>query len=107
MKSFLTIFALLMGICHPVRTPAQVIDLDGSTTRAVVVGISDYQDPEIPDLRFADKDAQAFAGWLQSPAGGSLEEKNQAAHQQRSDRQVVLWIGCWMQARKATCHHIL
>ncbi|MBK7305036.1 MAG: hypothetical protein IPI90_17800 [Saprospiraceae bacterium] len=30
-------------------------------TYAVVVGISDYQDKDIPDLRFADKDAEAFA----------------------------------------------
>ena len=47
---------------------------NSSSTYAVVVGISDYQDEEIPDLRFADKDALAFAGFLQSPAGGSLDE---------------------------------
>lgn len=45
-------------------------------TYAVVVGISDYQDPEIPDLQFADKDAEAFANFLHSSAGGSLD----AAH---------------------------
>jgi Flp pilus assembly protein TadD len=39
-------------------------------TYAVVVGISDYQDPGIPDLRFADKDAEAFANYLRSTAGG-------------------------------------
>lgn len=43
------------------------------TTYAVVVGISDYQDKDIPDLRFADKDAEAFANFLRSPAGGSLD----------------------------------
>lgn len=42
-------------------------------TYAVVVGISDYQDAGIPDLNFADKDAEAFAEWLRSPAGGSLD----------------------------------
>ncbi|MBK6352782.1 MAG: tetratricopeptide repeat protein [Saprospiraceae bacterium] len=42
-------------------------------TYAVVVGISDYQDKDIPDLRFADKDAEAFANFLRSPAGGSLD----------------------------------
>ena len=42
-------------------------------TYAVVVGISDYQDPGIPDLRFADKDAEAFTNFLRSPAGGSLD----------------------------------
>ncbi|MFN0176401.1 MAG: tetratricopeptide repeat protein [Saprospiraceae bacterium] len=45
----------------------------GVTTRAVVIGISDYQDKDIPDLRFADKDAEAFANFLYSPAGGSLD----------------------------------
>ncbi|MBK7305027.1 MAG: caspase family protein [Saprospiraceae bacterium] len=42
-------------------------------TYAVVVGISDYQDPGIPDLRFADKDAEAFANYLKSKAGGNLD----------------------------------
>ena len=46
----------------------------GATTRAVVVGISDYQN--IPDLNFADRDAQAFADWLKSPAGGSIPQEN-------------------------------
>ena len=47
---------------------------NSGTTYAVVVGISDYQDEDIPDLRFADKDAEAFARFLQSPSGGSLDE---------------------------------
>jgi len=44
-----------------------------NSTRALVVGISDYQDPAIPNLRFAEKDAESFAGFLRSPAGGSLD----------------------------------
>jgi uncharacterized caspase-like protein len=40
---------------------------------AVVIGISDYQDKDIPDLRYADKDAEAFDNFLRSPAGGSLD----------------------------------
>lgn len=43
-------------------------------TWAVVVGISDYQEAAIPDLRFADKDAEAFAQFLRSPGGGALDE---------------------------------
>lgn len=46
---------------------------------AVVIGISDYKfdirwDPAkgIPDLKYADKDARAFAGFLKSPAGGAF-----------------------------------
>ncbi len=46
------------------------------STRAVVVGISDYQDPAIPDLQYAHRDAEAFAAWLQSPAGGSVPAEN-------------------------------
>ncbi|MCB0621539.1 MAG: hypothetical protein KDC41_23175, partial [Saprospiraceae bacterium] len=38
--------------------PAQDLSLTGSSaTYAVVVGISEYQDPEISDLQFADRDA--------------------------------------------------
>jgi len=47
-----------------------------NSTRAVVVGISNYQDDGIPDLRFADRDAEAFVAWLRSPAGGSVPERN-------------------------------
>ncbi len=38
---------------------------------AVVVGISDYQDPCIPDLRYADKDALSFANYLRTNNGRS------------------------------------
>ena len=55
----------------PLNHPA--IQPSCHSTFAVVVGISDYQDPGIPDLRFADKDAEAFANFLLSPAGGSLD----------------------------------
>ena len=67
---------LFLTVClfATLTLPAQVISLDGgTTTRAVVIGISDYQDDAIPDLRFADKDAEAFANYLRSPAGGSLD----------------------------------
>lgn len=47
--------------------------MQNSSTYAVVIGISDYQDPGIPDLRFADKDAEAFARYLRSNAGGKLD----------------------------------
>lgn len=36
---------------------------------ALVVGVSDYLDPQIPDLRFPHKDAQAFYRYLCSPQG--------------------------------------
>ena len=48
--------------------------INSKNTFAVVVGISDYQDKEIPDLRFADKDAEAFANFLRSESGGKLDD---------------------------------
>ncbi len=47
-----------------------------NSTYAVVVGISDYQSPDIPDLQFAHRDARAFADWLKSAAGGNVPESN-------------------------------
>lgn len=41
---------------------------------AVVIGISNYQNVE--KLRFADKDASAFADFLKSTAGGSVDTSN-------------------------------
>lgn len=43
---------------------------------AVVVGISDYKDPKIPDLKYADKDAQAFYDFITSPEGGDFNKEN-------------------------------
>lgn len=41
-------------------------------TRAVVVGISEYRDTTLGDLRFAHRDAEAFAAYLLSEAGGAI-----------------------------------
>ena len=54
--------------------PLESKEINSNNTYAVVVGISDYQDPEISDLQFADDDALAFAEYLQSPIGGALDE---------------------------------
>lgn len=43
---------------------------------AVVVGISDYKDPKIPDLKYADADAQSFYDFITSPIGGSFLKDN-------------------------------
>jgi len=47
-----------------------------SKTYAVVVGIAGYREKDIPQLRFANRDAEEFAGFLRSPAGGSVPEEN-------------------------------
>ena len=43
------------------------------TTYAVVIGISDYADEDIPDLQFADRDARAFSDYLLSAYSGGIE----------------------------------
>jgi Flp pilus assembly protein TadD len=53
---------------------AQQINSNQGSIYAVVVGISDYQDVDISDLKFAHKDALAFADFLNSPAGGALDD---------------------------------
>jgi len=62
-----------------------------NSTRAVVVGISDYQDDGIPDLKYADRDAEAFDRFLRSPAGGSLDDDHLKVllNQQATQAQVV------------------
>jgi tetratricopeptide (TPR) repeat protein/uncharacterized caspase-like protein len=67
----LPLFAQEKG-ASPLHPKAEIAN--SKSVRAVVIGISDYQDEKIPDLRFADRDAEAFAGWLRSSAGGALDE---------------------------------
>lgn len=43
---------------------------------AVVIGISDYKDSRIPDLQYADADAQAFYDFITSPVGGNFNKEN-------------------------------
>ena len=73
----LMVFLILVGL-QPLYSQQQTGIRIGpkSTTRAVVVGISDYEDAQIPDLMYSHKDAQAFSEYLKSQAGGSLPEEN-------------------------------
>lgn len=72
MKISLIIFSLV----NSVILFAQDLSQKEATTRALVVGISDYQDPNIPDLQFAHKDAELFAEYLTSDDGGQIPKKN-------------------------------
>ena len=78
MKIYLANLFLLLTVLSSAQekgvTPVKKLNSQTNDTYALVVGISDYQDEEIPDLNFAHTDAKAFAGFLQSPAGGSLDE---------------------------------
>src|SRR6266496_6862125 len=46
------------------------------TTYAVIVGISKYASDGITQLEYAHRDAQVFADYLKSKAGGSVPEEN-------------------------------
>ncbi|MCR9290861.1 hypothetical protein OAF63_04715 [Saprospiraceae bacterium] len=54
----------------------QSLSLNTGTTRAVVIGISDYENEKISDLKHARKDAEVFLDYLKSPVGGSIPDKN-------------------------------
>ncbi len=79
-RLFLFQFLLILTIVSLYGQPRGVTQLSSTAldsgrngeVYALVVGISDYQDPSIPDLRFADRDAEAFANFLKSDAGGRL-----------------------------------
>lgn len=65
-------FFIFLTFC--VETSAQIEPmLSKPATRAVIVGISDYEN--VADLRFAHKDASSFAEYLHSAAGGSVPEE--------------------------------
>lgn len=45
-------------------------------TRALIIGVSNYKDKDIPDLQYAHVDATAYAEFLKTPAGGKVPENN-------------------------------
>lgn len=59
------------------RPPEEIIvkpDVKLPTIWAVVVGISKYNERSL-ELRYANKDAQSFYGFLKSPQGGAVPDK--------------------------------
>ncbi|MBL7797492.1 MAG: tetratricopeptide repeat protein [Saprospiraceae bacterium] len=83
MKTIIFGIAVLLGgsLLHaqefrgaaPAKTGANTAS---GTTWAIVAGISDYQDANIPKLNYAHRDAEVFAKYLQSPSGGSLDNEH-------------------------------
>lgn len=63
---------------HPVFSPSISVGVTGERgiTRALVVGSGSYQNEEIGALPFARRDAEAFAAFLKTPAGGSVAWEN-------------------------------
>src|SRR3990172_75385 len=56
--------------------PKQYFEDNHIQRYAVVVGVSDYKDPKIPDLKYADADAHAFYDFITSPIGGNFNKEN-------------------------------
>ena len=76
--TILFLIVALSGMCQTkgVKPIAQEEAINSGITRAVVVGISDYQNDNITDLQYAHKDAQIFADYLKDPNGLNLQEEN-------------------------------
>lgn len=72
---FLIAISILAGLL-PLHLWGQLKPLipQQGTTRAVIVGVSEYSNERIPRLQFAHADAEAFAGFLRSEAGGNIPE---------------------------------
>jgi len=55
------------------KKPVERKTNSGPQRWAVVVGVSEYLNPGIPPLQYADDDAEAFANFLRSPQGGGYD----------------------------------
>ena len=70
-------FLLLFSFIFTHSAAAQIGAMaNKGTTRAVIVGISEYEDERIPDLHFAHRDALAMAEFLQSCPSGNVAPEN-------------------------------
>ena len=80
-----------------IRREAKVVTEDwklpfkGYQVWAVVIGISEYESPDIPDLRYADRDAEAFYRYLTNPLdkGGRGVSKSNVRYLVNQDATVT------------------
>ena len=73
------LFLMSIGLQAQIKgtTPVANQEINSTgVTRAVIIGISNYQNPKITDLEFADRDAREFSKYLTSKAGGSVDTSN-------------------------------
>ena len=68
---------------------------------AVIIGISDYQDDRIPDLRFTENDAQGLYDVLTDPAYGGIppEHIKLLLHKNATVSNIKSAIGTWLRAQ--------
>lgn len=71
---------------------------------ALVVGISDYADPKIPAVPYADKDAKAFYDWLTSRHGGGypLTRVKLLINQEATNKNIKDALYSWLQGASIT-----
>ncbi|MFZ1785813.1 MAG: caspase family protein [Ferruginibacter sp.] len=74
MKS-LRVFIVLV-FCSKLIFAQQTNTASSGNTYALVIGIAKYLDPDIPQLQFSNQDAEVFAEFLQSKAGGYVPKEN-------------------------------
>lgn len=83
LKSLLPLL-LFLSIACMLRAQDAFFTTESPPTRALIVGISKYQDPKIPKLNYAHRDAEAFAkflsdhGWVKNPKDVHLLVNDQA-----------------------------
>ncbi len=66
---------LLFGLFNSLEAQIKPIKPFGKI-RALVVGISDYQNDKIPDLSYAHKDAEVFAHFLENETGWKVDSED-------------------------------
>jgi Caspase domain len=91
------LFGQAKGATPSINSKEHILNNKIQSTSAFVVGISDYQDKNIPDLKYADKDAEAFANYLRSNAGGKLDNEHMKVliNQQATMAQLAIALD-WM-----------
>ena len=84
--------------------PKQYFEDNDIQRYAVVIGISDYNDPRIADLQYADADAQAFYDFITSPAGGDFKKDHVLLlkNEQATLKNVTLSITNFLKKAKDT-----
>ena len=60
----------------PAAAPKKRTSTTGPQQWAVIIGVSEYREPGIPALKYADKDAEAFANFLRTPEGGGYDNEH-------------------------------
>jgi len=75
-RQLLFSFSLILTLTFPAALKCQLKPMGqaGGVKRAVVIGVSKFQNEHIPPLQYAHADAAAFAAFLQSKGGGSLPD---------------------------------